>query len=135
MAHNDLVDFIEKDSTWDGIWMFEKILTHQKVKSGDNNHQGSGANCLALWSTGEQTWEPLHDRTGKSEFWIDCPVTVAIYARDNRLLDEPGWKLPGLKKTAKTQKKLRRLANKAKLRSFRNKPVCMCGFQAPRKKR
>jgi len=32
---------------------------------------------------------------------------------------------------AKTQKKLLRLANKAKLHSFCNKPVCMHGFQAP----
>jgi len=52
------VDCIEKDSTWDGIWTFEKILTHQKAKPGDKNHQGSGTNCLVLWSTGEQTWEP-----------------------------------------------------------------------------
>jgi len=33
---------------------------------------------------------------------------------------------------AKTQKKLLRLANKAKLHSFRNKPVYMYGFQVPR---
>jgi len=57
---------------------------------------------------------------------------VAICARDNGLLNEPGWKLPELKKMAKTEKKLLRLANKAKLHSFRNKTACMCGFQAPR---
>ena len=51
MAHNDVVDFIEKDSTWDGVWTFKKILTNKKVKSGDKDHQGSGANCLLLWST------------------------------------------------------------------------------------
>jgi len=118
MAYNDIVDCVEKDSTWDGIWTFEKILNHQKVKPGDKNHRGSGTNCLVLWSTGEQTWEPLYNRTGKSGLWIDDPVTVAIYARDNGLLDEPGWKLPGLKKMAKTQKKLLRMANKAKLHSF-----------------
>jgi len=132
VAYNDVVDFIEKDATWDGVWTFEKILTHQKVKPGDKNQQGSGTNCLVLWSTGEQTWEPLYNQTGKSGLWIDDPVTVAIYARDNGLLDEPGWKLPGLKKMAKTQKKLLRLANKAKLHSFRNKPVYMYGFQVPR---
>jgi len=74
----------------------------------------------------------LINRTGKSGLWIDDPVAVAIYARDNGLLDEPGWKLPGLKKMAKTQKKLLRLANKAKLHSFHNKPVYMYGFQVPR---
>jgi len=56
---------------------------------------------------------------------------VAIYARDNGLLDEPGWKLPGLKKITKTQKKLIRMANKAKLHSFRSKSIYMYGFQVP----
>ena len=69
--------------------------------------------------------------TGKSGLWIDDPVTVVIYARDNGLLNKPGWKLPGLKKMAKTQKKLLCLANKAELHSFRNKLVCMYGFQVP----
>ena len=32
VVHNDVVDFVEKDATWDGVWTFEKILTHQKVK-------------------------------------------------------------------------------------------------------
>jgi len=56
---------------------------------------------------------------------------VAICERDNGLLDEPGWKLPGLKKISKTQKKLICMANKAKLHSFHSKPICMYGFQVP----
>jgi len=132
VACNDLVDFIEKDTTWEGVWTFKKILSHKKVRKGDKDYRGVGANCLVLWSTGEQTWEPLCDRSGKSGLWIDDPVTVAIYARDNGLLDEPGWKLPGLKKIAMTQKKLIRMANKAKLHSFRSKPMHMHGFQVPR---
>jgi len=132
VAHNDLVDFIEKDTAWEGAWTFEKILSHKKVRKGDKDYRGAGMNCLVLWSTGEQTWEPLYDRSGKSGLWIDDPVTVAIYARDNGLLDEPGWKLPGLKKIAKTQKKLIHMANKAKLHSFRSEPMFMCGFQVPR---
>jgi len=132
VAHNDLVDFTEKDTTWEGVWTFEKILSHEKVRKGDNDHRGAGASCLVLWSAGEQTWEPLCDRRGKSGLWICDPVMVAVCAKDNGLLDEPGWKLPGLKKIAKTQKKLICMANKAELHSFRSKPVCMCGFQVPR---
>ena len=60
------------------------------------------------------------------------PVTVAIYASEKGLLDTTGWKLPGLKKRAKTQKRLIRLANQAKLHSFRTKPVYMYGFLVPR---
>ena len=132
VAYNDIVDYIEKDTTWDGVWTFEKILTHKRVKSKDPDYRGSGINCLVQWSTGEQTWEPLWNRTGKGGLWIDDPVTVAIYARDNGLLEEPGWKLPGLRKMAKQQKRLIRLANAAKLHSFRCKPIYMYGFQVPR---
>jgi len=114
-------------------WTFEKILSHKKVRKGDKDCRGAGTNCLVLWSTGEQTWESPHDRSGKSGLWIDDPVTVAICARDNGLLDERGWKLPGLKKTTKTQKKLIRMAtNKAKLHSFLSKPMHMHGFQVRR---
>jgi len=132
MQRPTAVDFMEKDTAWEGVLTFEKILSHKKVRKGDKDYRGAGTNCIVLWSTGEQMWEPLHDRSGKSGLWIDDPVTVAIHARDNGLLDEPGWKLPGLKKITKTQKKLIRMANKDKLHSFRSKPIHMCGFQVPR---
>jgi len=132
VACNDLVGFIAKDSAWDGTWTFEKILSHKKVKAGNKDFRGAGTNCLVLWSTGEQTWEPLCDRSGKSSLWSDDPVMVAIHARDNGLLDEPGWKPPGLKKIAKTQTKLIPMLDKAKLHSFCSKPIYMCGFQVPR---
>ena len=60
------------------------------------------------------------------------PVTIAIYAREHGLLDTPGWKLPLIKKYAKTHQRLIRMANQAKLHSFRNKPVYMYGVQVPR---
>ena len=28
VAYNDIVDYIEQDSTWDGIWKFKAILDH-----------------------------------------------------------------------------------------------------------
>jgi len=131
VACNNLVDFTEKDTAWEGVWTFEKILSHKKVRKGNKDHHGAGTICLVVWSTGEQTWEPLHDRSGKTGLWIDDPVTAAAHARDNGLLDELGWKLPGLKKIAKTQKKLIRMADKVKLHSFRTEPVHMCSFQVP----
>jgi len=36
--------------------------------------------------TGEVTYEPL------DVISADDPVTCAVYARDNDLLDQPGWK-------------------------------------------
>ena len=52
VAHNDLVDFVKKDTPWDGAWTFEKILSHERVRAGDKDHQGSGTNCFVLWSAG-----------------------------------------------------------------------------------
>ena len=60
------------------------------------------------------------------------PVTVAIYASKHGLLNTKGWKLPGMKKLAKTQKRIIRLANQAKLRSYRTSPKYMYGVLVPR---
>ena len=57
------------------------------------------------------------------------------YARDNNLLDTEGWRLPGMKKMAKTQQRIVRQANQSKLHSFRMKPIYMYGFLVPREHR
>jgi len=66
------------------------------------------------WETGEITTEPL------GIISADDPVTCAIYAKQQNLLDTPGWRK--FKHIAKRQKKLFRMANQAKLRSFRLTP-------------
>jgi len=60
------------------------------------------------------------------------PVDVAIYACEHNLLDAKGWKLPGLKKLAKTQKRILRHATQAKLHLFCTRPIYMYGFEVPR---
>ena len=60
----------------------------------------------------------------------DDPVTCAIYARENNLLELPGWKR--FKGIAKRQKKMFRMANQAKLRSYRTTPKYQYGFEVPR---
>jgi len=117
VACNDFVHFIKKDNTWGGVWSFKK-------KASGKDFRGFFANCLVLWSAGEQAWEPLCDHSQKSGLWIDDPVKLTICAHDNGLLDEPGWKLPRLKKIAKTQKKLTCIANEAKLHSFCSNEAC-----------
>jgi hypothetical protein len=132
VAYNDIVDYIEQDDSWDGIWKFREVLDHEgPIKPNSPRYKGARFNLKVLWETGEITWEPLTtaDKTG---VYDSDPVTVAIYAAKNNLLDTPGWKLPGLKKRAKTQKRLIRFANQAKLHSFRTKPVYMYGYLVPR---
>ena len=57
-------------------------------------------------------------------------MTVAIYARENDLLGT--WKLPLIKKYAKTHQRIIRMSNQAKLHSFQTKPVYMYGILVPR---
>ena len=90
---------------------------------------GSSWNVLVEWESGEVSWQPLHTRDKVGVYDTD-PVTAAIYAYDNKLLDV--WKLPMIKKYAKTHKRLIRMANQAKLKSFRTKPIYMFGVQVPR---
>ena len=66
---------------------------------------------MVEWETDEITYEPL------KIIIADDPATCAIYGKNNNLLDEEGWKR--LKPIARRQPKLLRLANQAKLRSFR----------------
>jgi predicted metal-binding protein len=58
------------------------------------------------------------------------PVTCAIYARENGLLDQPGWKC--FKHIAKNEKKFTRMVNQAKLKSFHTSPKYKYGFETPR---
>jgi hypothetical protein len=132
IAYNDIIDYIEQDDTWDGVWKFREILDHKgPIKPSDKEYKGSRFNLQVLWETGEITWEPL-TMTQRDGVYEADPVTVAIYADKHKLIDTPGWKLPGLRKRAKTQKRLIRFANQAKLHSFRTKPVYMYGFLVPR---
>ena len=59
----------------------------------------------------------------------DDPVTCAIYAREKGLLDTPGWKR--FKRLARREKKLIRMANQAKLRSFRTSNKYKYGHIVP----
>ena len=113
VAYNDIVDYIEQDQTWDGVWTFREIQDHVgPLNKKDTRYRGSSYNVKVLWESGEVTWEPL--TTKKKDGVYDCdPITVAIYADKHNLLDTTGWKLPGLRKRAKTQKRLIRAANQS----------------------
>ena len=76
------------------------------------------------WENGEITCEPL------SIIGADDPVTCAICAKENNLLDLPGLKQ--FKSIAKRQKKFDRMVNQAKLCSYRTAPRYKYGFEVPR---
>jgi hypothetical protein len=85
--------------------------------------RGSTYNVCVEWGNGEITNEPMTAIAG------DDPVTCAIYAKDNNLLDVPSWKR--FKSIARQQQKMFWMAIQAKLRSFRLAPKYKYGFEIP----
>jgi hypothetical protein len=76
------------------------------------------------WENGEVTSEPLHVIAN------DDPVTCAIYAKENGLLDTDGWKR--FKSIPKRQMKFTRMVNQAKLWSYNTAPKYKNGYEIPR---
>ena len=126
LSFQEIVDHIGKDDTQDSttIWKFKKITGHEgPLTSSHPNYKGSMWNVRIEWETGEITSEPL------SIISTDDPVTCAIYARENNLLELPGWKR--FARLARRNKKMLRMVNQAKLRSYRRTPKYMYGYQVP----
>jgi len=102
------------------------VLWHMKgpLKQNHPNYKGSTYNVMIEWENGEITSEPL------SIIAADDPVTCALYAKENDLLDQEGWKrFWGI---AKRDKKLFRMAHQAKLHSYRTAPKYKYGYEVPR---
>jgi hypothetical protein len=76
------------------------------------------------WENGEITSEPL------AVIAADDPVTCAVYAKDNDLLELDAWKR--FMSIAKRQQKLLHMVNQAKLRSYRTAPKYQYRFKVPK---
>jgi hypothetical protein len=113
-----MLEYITKDKKSDITWKFRQIVSHKGPT------QGSQYDLLIEWENGEITKEPL------KVIATDDPVTCAIYARENGLLDQPGWKR--FWHIAKNEKKCTRMVNQAKLKSFNTAPKYKYGFEIPR---
>ena len=128
--YTTVVDHIQKQIETDNdpseqFYKFKEIVGHQgPLKPGDPDYKGSRYNLMTHWEDGSYTYEPL------SQLKADDPVTVALYAKQKGLLDEPGFK--SLKKIANREKKMIRMLNQSKLRSYRRAPIYKYGFRVPR---
>ena len=60
----------------------------------------------------------------------DDPVTCALYAKEQGLLEQEGWRC--FKKIARQQKKLLRMVNQAKLCSFQTAKWYQYGYEIPK---
>jgi hypothetical protein len=125
MTYDQIISKLEAELDGEVIWKFKRITAHEgPLVPNHRNYKGSLYNVMVEWENGEITSEPL------SIIAADDPVTCAIYARDNDLLELDGWKR--FKRLAKRQKKLFRMANQAKLRSYNSAPKYKYGFEVPR---
>jgi len=121
---NQILEKIEEEDGEDNIWKFRSVDAHQgPLKHSDPNYKGSSWNVRVLWENREVSYEPL-SIIAKSD-----PVTIAIYPKENNLLELDGWKK--FARLANRQKKLLRMANQAKLLSFRTAPTYHFGILIP----
>jgi hypothetical protein len=125
MTYNQIMDHIEQLGEDAIVWRFKQIAGYEGPLT--KNHpmwKGSIYNVRVEWENWEVTDEPL------TTIAADDPVTCALYAKDNNLLDVPGWK--HFKSIARHQQHMFCMANQAKLRSFRLATKYKYGFEIPR---
>ena len=81
MSYNDILDYVERENNnKDGDhWRFRKILNHSLI-SGKKGKDDK-IEVQVVWETGAISTEPFE--TLKK----DIPVDLAIYAKENKLLD------------------------------------------------
>ena len=119
------MDFIEKENGEPIVWSFKKIISHTgPIDSKDDNYLGSSYNLSIEWENRETTEEPL------SVIAADAPVAYAIYARENNLLNTPGW--IRFKKIAQKQKQMFREVNQAKLKSVSSASKFKYKYEVPK---
>jgi hypothetical protein len=100
VSYNQIINFIEKDDHWDGVWKFREISTHKSgLRKSSKEYQGCGTSLHILWENGKTTWEPFTTHNKMGTFDQD-PVTVALYAVKHDLIRQPGWSDPLLRKYA-----------------------------------
>ena len=87
MSYNEVLNHIESDEDETIVWKFKHITGHEgPLTQNHPNYNGCKYNVMVEWETREVTSEPL------TVIAADDPVTCAVYARDNNLLDTEGWK-------------------------------------------
>jgi hypothetical protein len=121
MTYNQIMDHIEQVEEDTIVWRFKQIAGHEGPLT--KNHpmwKESIYNVRVEWENGEIT------NLSMTTIAANDPVTCAIYAKDNSLLDVPGWKR--FKSIARRQFCM---ANQAKLRSFCLAPNYKYRFEIP----
>ena len=130
LSYGELLDIIERqhqeemDDT-ERMWTFKGITAHEGPLSRTHpSYNGCEYNIMVQWENGTITTEP------QNVIAADDPVTCAMYAKTNGLLDTPGWKR--FKRLATREKKMLRMVNQARMKSVRRAPIYQFGLRIPR---
>jgi hypothetical protein len=129
IAYNELSDLIErqeeaKAAGEPSMYTYKDIKDHKgPLHHRHKDWNGSSYNVLVEWDDGSETWEPL------SQVAKDDPISTARYARENNLLNTPGWKR--LNRIAQQEKLFKRMVLQAKIRPGRTIRY-QFGVQVPR---
>jgi hypothetical protein len=127
LSYNKVMQHVEKDDD-DGetFWKCKRITGHEGPPLTKTHlpWKGDRHNIKVEWENGKVGCEPLHTITA------DDPVTCAICAKDNGLIDTEGWKR--FRSLAKRAKKMLRMVNQSKLRSYKTCKKCTHSIETPR---
>ena len=105
LACNELSDLVEKrnlEEKEDGStgWAFKQNAGHTgPLSPSHHQHEGSSYDVKVPWEDNSETHEHI------VEMIKDDPVSCAFHAKENDLLDAPGWQ--SLKRVAKGKKKFK----------------------------
>jgi hypothetical protein len=125
ISYNEVMQHIEKvDDDGETFWQYKRISGHEgPLNKNHSSWKGDKYNVKVEWENGEVSYEPLNMIAG------DDPVTCSIYMKDNGLLETDGWKR--FRRLAKRAKKMLRIVNQSKLRSYKTCKKYMYGFEIP----
>ena len=84
LSYNQILEYMSKEDDDGIVWKFKDIIGHKgPLNKGHKDYKGSPYNVTVLWENGETSDELL------SIIAADDPVSCAMYACDNALLDLP----------------------------------------------
>ena len=124
MSYNDILDYVERENNnEDGThWRFRKIINHSLIPA--KKGRDARTEVQMVCETGATSTETLE------ALMRDIPVDLAMYAKENDLLELEGWNK--LKRLASRSKLTERLVKQAKLHSLKYSPKYKYGFEIPK---
>ena len=125
MSYNNILDYVKTEiNNKDGDhWRFRKIISHSLLPGKKVKNQ-AGIEVQVVWETGATLTESFE------ALKKDIPVDLAIYAKENNLLELDGWDT--LNQLASRSKLTERLVKQAKLHLLKYSPKYKYGFKIPR---